>query len=254
MANRGFFCLDAYLKKIERLSDDEVGRLFRALMKYHALGEVTELDGRESIAFDFIKDDIDAANEAYTAKCETNRRNRLNALVDHNEPPITNDNDRQRTSTNVHNTNTNTNTNTNKKNIDAYMHSEVETPSEPALFKIILNNKDFHPVTQSDIDHYKELYPAVNIEQEMRKICGWCESNPTKHKTKTGVQRFINAWLAREQDRGGSKQTPIAQAPRKIVTETLYDQRPNVENGIEDVPEWLLQYQREHPKQEGSAS
>ena len=89
MANKGFFCLDGYLKRTAKLSDQELGRLFRACMVYHATGEVTELAGRESVAFDFIREDIDAANEAYEAKCETNRRNRTG----------TTDNDRQRPST-----------------------------------------------------------------------------------------------------------------------------------------------------------
>lgn len=91
MANKGFFCLDGYLKRTAKLSDQELGRLFRACMIYHATGEVTELAGRESVAFDFIREDIDAANEAYEAKCETNRRNRIGTV----------DNDRQRPSTTV---------------------------------------------------------------------------------------------------------------------------------------------------------
>ena len=91
MANKGFFCLDGYLKRTAKLSDQELGRLFRACMVYHATGEVTELAGRESVAFDFIREDIDAANEAYEAKCETNRRNRIGTV----------DNDRQRPSTTV---------------------------------------------------------------------------------------------------------------------------------------------------------
>ena len=41
--------------------------------------------------------------------------------------------------------------------------------------------------------------------QELRKMRGWCEANPKKRKTKNGVKRFINAWLAKEQDRGGSR-------------------------------------------------
>ena len=91
MAMTGFICHDDYLKKTEKLSDEELGRLFRACMKYHAKGETEELDGRESVAFDFIKEDIDSAEHAYTTKCEQNRRNR-NAR---------NDNNRQRSSTNV---------------------------------------------------------------------------------------------------------------------------------------------------------
>lgn len=91
MANKGFICLDGYLKRTAKLSDQELGRLFRACMIYHATGELSDLTGRESVAFDFIREDIDAANEAYAAKCETNRRNRMGTI----------DNDRQRPSTTV---------------------------------------------------------------------------------------------------------------------------------------------------------
>lgn len=89
MAMTGFICQDEYLAKCAKLSDQEVGRLFRALMKYHATGIDPELAGRESIAFDFIREDIDKAEKAYAAKCEQNRQNRT----------ITTDNDRQRPST-----------------------------------------------------------------------------------------------------------------------------------------------------------
>lgn len=81
MANNGFFMRDAYLSRTAKLSDEELGRLFRACMIYHATGEVVELEGRESIAFDFIREDIDDQARAYEAKCETNRRNRNGTTV-----------------------------------------------------------------------------------------------------------------------------------------------------------------------------
>jgi len=75
MANIGFFCLDGYLERLARLSDAEVGRVFRACMLYHKTGEVADLNDREGMAFDFIRADIDAAGEKYRAKCEKNREN-----------------------------------------------------------------------------------------------------------------------------------------------------------------------------------
>ena len=32
-------------------------------------------------------------------------------------------------------------------------------------------------------------------------MIGWCEANPTKRKTARGVTKFVNGWLAREQDK-----------------------------------------------------
>lgn len=120
MANTGFICHDDYLSKTAKLTDDEVGRLFRACMTYHATGEVLELSGRESVAFDFIRTDIDKAEAAYKAKCETNKHNRLQALLgsqqnDDGQRPLTNVDERQETATNVANNKNNNNKNKNNK-------------------------------------------------------------------------------------------------------------------------------------------
>ncbi len=75
MALEYFPCYHSYKKKIAKLSDEEVGRLFRKLLEYSESGEAEELDGRESIAFDFIADDIDRAKANYEEKCSKNRAN-----------------------------------------------------------------------------------------------------------------------------------------------------------------------------------
>ena len=80
MPMTGFFCQDDYLAKLVKLTDEEVGRLFRALMIYHITGEVANLDGRESIAFDFIREDIDRTEVAYQKKCDQARENRRKGL------------------------------------------------------------------------------------------------------------------------------------------------------------------------------
>jgi len=93
-----------------------------------------------------------------------------------------------------------------------YSCSEGQNPSEPKathntekpFISLILNTKEYHHVYQSDVDSLKELYPAVDVEQEFRKMCGWCESNPTKRKTKNGIRSFINSWLSKAQDKAGN--------------------------------------------------
>lgn len=70
----------SYRKKLEKLSDQEVGRLVRALLEYGETGETEELTGRESIAFDFIADDINRAKAAYDERCAKNQRNIKNDM------------------------------------------------------------------------------------------------------------------------------------------------------------------------------
>lgn len=76
----------------------------------------------------------------------------------------------------------------------------IPIPS-PMVISITLNDKTEHIITEDDVAGWKELYPAVDILQELRKMKGWVDANPTKRKTKTGIKRFINAWLSKEQDR-----------------------------------------------------
>lgn len=75
MALEYFPCYHSYRKKCEKLTDQELGRLFRALMLFSETGEPQELAGRESIAFDFIAEDITRAKESYEAKCQKNAEN-----------------------------------------------------------------------------------------------------------------------------------------------------------------------------------
>ena len=77
-------------------------------------------------------------------------------------------------------------------------------PDEPIFITLTLNDKSEYPIPQSRIDEYKELYPAVDVEQELRNMKGWINSNPAKRKTKRGIDRFINSWLSKEQDKGGN--------------------------------------------------
>jgi len=81
----------------------------------------------------------------------------------------------------------------------------VPTPSE---FNLILNDGTYYNVPQENIEAFKGLYPAVDVEQELRNMIGWCMSNDTYRKTASGIKRFISNWLKKEQDRarkGGGK-------------------------------------------------
>lgn len=80
-------------------------------------------------------------------------------------------------------------------------HPKQPAPSSPIVISILLNDKTEYPITEADVEGWKDLYPAVDVMQELRKMKGWADANPTKRKTKAGIKRFINAWLSKEQDR-----------------------------------------------------
>lgn len=75
----------------------------------------------------------------------------------------------------------------------------------PSGILLPLVDKSLYNVPMDKIALWRETYPAVDIEQELRRMIAWLDSNPTKRKTRKGIERFINNWLARTQDSGGSK-------------------------------------------------
>lgn len=92
-------------------------------------------------------------------------------------------------------------------NINTFAQSSANQTSEPAAEPFItlqLNTGEEHPVYDKEIKDWEELYPAVDVRQQLRSMKGWLLSNPAKRKTKRGINRFINNWLSREQDRGGN--------------------------------------------------
>ena len=129
MAVEYFCCFHSYRRKIAKLSDQEVGRLFRALLAYSESGEMQELTGRESVAFDFIADDIDRAKEAYNAKCTQNKLNRSKqqpwTTVDDRGQPSTTVDDRGQPSTTVHKTKT-------KRKTETKTETKSITPPTPS--------------------------------------------------------------------------------------------------------------------------
>ena len=87
------------------------------------------------------------------------------------------------------------------KEKDIIVQNDLENRIEPSIIQLTLNDKTLYDVTQSDFKEYEELYPNVDVMQELRKMKGWLNANPTKRKTKRGIKRFINNWLSREQDK-----------------------------------------------------
>ena len=106
-----------------------------------------------------------------------------------------------------------------KSNIYNYKHGAknikvVEAEEKKAVFELFTNTGELYPFYQDDIDAYKSLYPAVDVEQEMRNMIGWLDANPTKRKTKSGMKRFVNSWLTRQQN--GNKVTSPPAAKSKF--------------------------------------
>ena len=82
---------------------------------------------------------------------------------------------------------------------------EPEIIPEQPLISLTLNDNSEYEIFQKDVDEWGELYPSVDVMQELRNMKGWCKEHKANRKTRRGVRIFINSWLSKEQNRGGKR-------------------------------------------------
>jgi hypothetical protein len=76
-----------------------------------------------------------------------------------------------------------------------------------------LNDGSQYAVTEAQVREFADLYRAVDVLAELRKMRGWLIANPANRKTKSGVLRFVTRWLSQEQDKAGKGTKPAATTP-----------------------------------------
>lgn len=99
-----------------------------------------------------------------------------------------------------------------KDSIENFCSEPCKTASEPdpgseAIEEIPTNRYgsvgEVFRVTQEFLDELQEAYPAVDVKAELKRLRSWSLANGSKRKTLGGMPRFINAWMAKTQDRTG---------------------------------------------------
>lgn len=93
-----------------------------------------------------------------------------------------------------------------KKEIERRTAISVEAgrTGSPPVITLTLNTGDQFPISQEKIDEWKECYPSVDVMQQLRMMKSWLNDNPTRRKTKSGILRFCNNWLSKEQNSSGN--------------------------------------------------
>ena len=71
--------------------------------------------------------------------------------------------------------------------------SEQATELPPLILK---DGTRFH-ISENHFQEFSDAYPNVDVKEQIFKMSQWLKTNPTKRKTKNGIMRFINSWIAR---------------------------------------------------------
>lgn len=91
----------------------------------------------------------------------------------------------------------------NKRKVIKDICTELDEPAPTSNIRIPLNDKTFYDVPLQKIAEWKDVFPAVCVEEQLKRMVVWCNANPARKKTRRGIERFITNWLTREQDRCG---------------------------------------------------
>lgn len=202
-----------YLEEMDALNDAEFGRLTRALLVYSMTGEQIALCGNERFFVKRMMAQEDRFKASYddiaTTRSEAGKAGAA-ARWQNGKRIFANGKNSKAMSANGKNGNTETKTETETEtNIQLSNDSKGEYCAEPQaadappVISLPLNDGTFFYVSENDRAKWSQLYPNVDVLQQLRNMAGWCDANPTKRKTRGGIKRFITAWLAREQDKGG---------------------------------------------------
>lgn len=117
----------------------------------------------------------------------------------------------------------------------------IEVEPVPSGYKIILLDKSFYEIPLEKLNFWKESYPAVDVEQEIRNMAAWADANPTKRKTRRGIEKFINGWLIRSQK---EQLSSLEKETDKNGTETIQNPEEDPER-ISDIQEVWERLKRE---------
>lgn len=71
----------------------------------------------------------------------------------------------------------------------------VKTKSS-AVFTVPLRQGGPRIIEQSEVDEWQKNYPDIDVRQELRQLIAWNQVNPDRQKTKRGINRHIQGWLA----------------------------------------------------------
>ena len=133
----------------------------------------------------------------------------MQTIVERNNKQITSQSTINQQSNNKQVTTNNNDNNVNNEN--NIKEKEINKEKEITM----LTKTSDYIVTPKELDHWKELYPKVKVEEEMKSMVAWLESNPTRRKEKRYMKRFINSWLNKANKETKSEDVPSWYADTK---------------------------------------
>lgn len=185
---RGFY------EAIRDLDGEEFKMAVCAIFEYGLNGREPEhMTGVAWMFFKMAKPQIDANNKKYL---NGRKGGRPKTKQNQSEP----DSNQNKPNNNQSEPNVNVNDNVNVNvNVNDNVNSSTQTPENGTGIFMVLEDDSFYDVLPDKLSMWQRAYPDLDVERELYQMASWCDANPTKRKTRRGIEKFINGWLNRSQ-------------------------------------------------------
>ena len=187
MAKKKSFILYAdYIKHIRRLSDEDAGRLFKAIFDYVNEGKLPDLDGMAAMAFSFIANQLDTDLQKYEETCKKRSENIKKRWEKANASQKAAENTSDTKDTNEYNCifcNTNDTDNDIDSDIDIENDIDIDSDSDSGSVLHNMRPRGAHHtihLTEQDYKNLCEKYGQAIIDQYIERIDQYLSTNNKK--------------------------------------------------------------------------
>ena len=187
MAKKKSFILYAdYIKHIRRLSDEDAGRLFKAIFDYVNEGKLPDLDGMAAMAFSFIANQLDTDLQKYEETCKKRSENIKKRWEKANASQKAAENTSDTKDTNEYNCifcNTNDTDNDIDSDIDIENDIDIDSDSDSGSVLHNMRTRGAHHtihLTEQDYKNLCEKYGQAIIDQYIERIDQYLSTNNKK--------------------------------------------------------------------------
>lgn len=232
-----FLIYKSFYKPISRLSDKQLGRLFRAIFKYQ-LGEEVTVEEDIEMAFEFFKNQFEIDELKYQGIVERNRNNGRKGGNDKNSETVKSKSSVSQTSHSTPNNpvgakrasgglNDNDNDNDNdlketslsrSKEKEDDFGKDVDKPLTELREELLSNQTWIETLSMNN--HIDENESMLYIEAYIRKL----QNEGIARKSVSDAQKHFANWLRIELKRARDEQSGIHQKPNSKTKQERYEE------------------------------
>lgn len=228
---------------MEELSEEEIGRLFTAMLRYAKDGEVPVLPGNERFLWPLMRLRIDHAQEQSRKNRAAYARKKARRQLDGRESEPVRETAVQEAAA----------VQAEKASVPAEAAPVQETApvlaeakavsegsasdlaeaapvldkaplspwpadTEPVI-RLPLKDGGSYPVAPFKAEQWRRQYPGANVNGELAKMRRWLLDHPDRQRVKKDLVPFVQRWLDKADSRAAAKRVPPAEGPSFVLDE-----------------------------------